>query len=414
MSDNAPPDNTLTRPQLRSLHNELLGARDQQILRVVAMVDALPHRGEADFFIAPLRPRLSVLRPGRRLTFARLMFLPLDPLIVAAQAWRRDALTVPRSVLVPLAAVVHAGLGSRGPEIDRAIAGLTTEHDAEISQLGPEVWGAAAEILAAAPTPTDWTDLTGLQDEDHRAIVALVAATLDQAAFIEELLAPAANGKAISTADIGNLLTNALAGGPAAFAAMIALLAARLPHAGPVFAVADDLAGRRAEPAARLAVDHAIDATIDTIEIGLASQSPMAAAAACLRDIVGLFEDVEAHCDKRPSRKARVAQLRRALDTANREKFSRAIDGQLLAPAETLADATDEAVLTLETTARDLRRFEGVARRLGGAEHYDTRLRDAATALKPRGDDNAQTVIDRVRLIEILQGPEVAMRAMSA
>ena len=73
----------VSRPQLRSLQSDLLGAGDRQILRVVAMVDAMPVRGAADQFIAPLRRRLAVLRPQRRLNFTRLLFTPIDPRIVA-------------------------------------------------------------------------------------------------------------------------------------------------------------------------------------------------------------------------------------------------------------------------------------------------------------------------------------------
>ena len=80
-----------SRAQIRSLQHDLLGARDQQILRVVDMVDKMPQRGDADDFIAPLRPRLAFLRPIRRLNFTRLLFQPLDSVIVARRAAQRAA-----------------------------------------------------------------------------------------------------------------------------------------------------------------------------------------------------------------------------------------------------------------------------------------------------------------------------------
>ena len=65
------------------------------------MVDAMPNRGAADQLIAPLRARLAHLRPPRPLRFARLLFLPLDPLIVPAARWRAAQPAIPRTVIPP-------------------------------------------------------------------------------------------------------------------------------------------------------------------------------------------------------------------------------------------------------------------------------------------------------------------------
>ena len=53
--------------EIRALNRHLVSAQDAKILKVVAMVDALPQRGEADNLIEPLRARLAQLRPGRPL-----------------------------------------------------------------------------------------------------------------------------------------------------------------------------------------------------------------------------------------------------------------------------------------------------------------------------------------------------------
>src|ERR1700712_4282876 len=93
-------------PAIREVSRGLAQARDEQILKVVAMVDAMPERGAADQLIAPLRARLAQLRPPRPLRFARLLFLPLDPLIVSALRWRAEQPTIPRSAIPSLAAAV--------------------------------------------------------------------------------------------------------------------------------------------------------------------------------------------------------------------------------------------------------------------------------------------------------------------
>src|ERR1700682_2240745 len=90
-------------PAIREVARSLAVARDEQILQVVAMVDAMPNRGAADQLIAPLRGRLALLRPPRPLRFARLLFLPLDPLIVPAGRWRPEQNTIPRNAIPSLA-----------------------------------------------------------------------------------------------------------------------------------------------------------------------------------------------------------------------------------------------------------------------------------------------------------------------
>ena len=85
--------------ELRRLGGELVSAQDDKITRVVAMLDKLPHRGAADALLVPLRPRLARLRPVRPLTFERLLFTPLDSLILQPADWKRDAPGIPRSAL---------------------------------------------------------------------------------------------------------------------------------------------------------------------------------------------------------------------------------------------------------------------------------------------------------------------------
>src|SRR5580704_4191496 len=76
--------------ELRRLHHGLATAPDMQIAKVVAVVDALESRGAADEMIEPLRSRLPQLRLPRPLRFSRLLFMPLDVLIVPNPEWRRD------------------------------------------------------------------------------------------------------------------------------------------------------------------------------------------------------------------------------------------------------------------------------------------------------------------------------------
>lgn len=68
-----------------------------------------------------------------------------------------------------------------------------------------------------------------------------------------------------------------------------------------------------------------------------------------------------------------------------------------------------EAVGLLEASARQLRNFEQVARRVNRSDHYDKLLRDTAALLAPVAGEDEFARIDRLRLAEILLGPETAL-----
>ncbi len=411
--DGQDPPQILSRPQIRALQHDLLSARDQQILRVIDMVDKMPQRGKADDFIAPLRPRLAFLRPKRRLNFTRLLFQPLDSVIVASGAWRRDTLGVPRSALQPLSDVVRAHLGKAAAAFDDALAGLTTDHETEIGQFGPDLWSTGAAALAGATTPPDWTEASGLSPADFSGIVAIVAPSLLRAGRINRIIAMGPGELPSQRLEIEAVLQASLADGPTGFATLVTLLANRMPQTDFIFAAADEVTNRRSEPALRLAVDRAIDATIETLSGTLAHPPRLDQAADELRRMVIAIENLEAQCSGRVSRKTRLAQLRQSIDGNNRQQFTAALDSQLLLPAQSIVDADDTQIGALESTARDLRRFEAIARRIGGADHYDRHVKAALAALKPQPDEPVQTMVDRIRLIEILRGAEAAAAAMA-
>ena len=128
--------NRSSNPAIREVARGLAAARDEQILQVVAMVDAMPNRGPADQLIAPLRARLALQRPPRPLRFARLLFMPLDPLIVPAARWRAAQPAIPRTVIAVLAAAVEADLGASGRTVAAMIEGHTTRDHEVVSAAG--------------------------------------------------------------------------------------------------------------------------------------------------------------------------------------------------------------------------------------------------------------------------------------
>ena len=166
-------------PTLHDLQQNLASAGDAQIARIVAMVDAIPNRGVADALIAPLRPRLAQLRPARPLSFTRLVFTPIDSLVVPASQWLRGSLAVPRSALAPIAADLRKARPDAAALADVQTAMLTSKDQDALAAAGATLWSQAAVAFGALTPSADWAK-TGLSAADHTSIVAAIEAVLHE------------------------------------------------------------------------------------------------------------------------------------------------------------------------------------------------------------------------------------------
>ena len=393
---------------LGSVQRDLAGAGDEQIRRVVGMVDAMAERGTADTLIAPLRARLRQIRPPRPLSLPRVLLAPLEPLLVAAPAWRRGQPALPRTALRPLAGVVQRGLDAAAAgAVTARVAGCRADDAKALAEAGALLWPRAALLVEAAAAPEDWNQATGLPDTDFDTLARAIAVILAHASTLQALVSRAQSGCDPDTAELEALLIAAGQAGPEALAMMATLLMARLPRAERMLQLADDHAARQADPAAKKAVELAVTFLLDSIQSGQ-PPGPLSSAAVGLDRLVGLLADLTSNAAQRPSRRVRVDEIRRKIDSDCRERFAADLDAQLLAPATEMGSADNAALAALEATARDLRRFEASARRIGGGDHYDRQLKQAAEALRAPPGAGRSGLVDRARLVEILQGAEAA------
>lgn len=389
---------------LGRLRRDLLSAGDTQVVQVVAMVDRMPDRGAADALIAPLRPRLAVLRPCRMLSFTRLLFLPLDPLIVPAPGWRPPSPGIPRPVLAPLAGLVRAALGDQASTIDRLVAGRTTDDAAAMAAAGQTLWPAAAAVLRESAPPTGWAEASGLPDSLYDALVRPIAALLAEGAALHRV---AVEGDDL---DAEGVLRRAAGVGPAALAMALALLLTLLPGSGELLLVADDLAGKCRDDG-RMAAELALEFLLNGAGRAPPAALPTAQAAEHMRRAALLLETMttEAQTTQRGARAARVAAVRRRLDDTCRERFAAAAEMLALPPAGEM-DAIVATVAAAEAGARDLRRLDAIGRRLGDGGSYDRALQALAMRLSR---DPQLARMDKLRLAEILLGPEAALALLA-
>jgi hypothetical protein len=398
--------------EIRELSRRLAEAPDADVARAVAVVDQLPQRGGADQLIEPLRARLARLRLPRPLRFTRLLFLPLEPLIVPPPRWQPHLPNIPRSALSPLAATVRAGLGADAATVDAMIQASFSHHTEDVIRAGDLLWPRAAALLSAAPPPVGWAE-TGLNMTTYKMLARRVGAVLTQAPMLRELVDEIDAGIASPRlGPIQAMLADVGASCPDALTMLVTLLLARLPQlAGLLVKIAPELS-QQAVAALRQAGQDATEALLAGLEIGggmeiAVSHSELADAAQEVRRTVTLLRQLEERTDI-PQMRARVQAIRQRLDGGCRQRFAHAMASEflpLLQPPSGASDGT--AAKALEVTARHLRELESEARVIGGGDAYDAQLRDAATAVRAGGA--AMSLPARARLVEILAGTEAAL-----
>jgi len=398
-------------PAIRALRQELAQASDPQVMRIVATVDALMARGAADDLIAPLRQRLVELRPPRPLRFARLLFHPLDPLIVPAPKWRPDHLTIPRTAVTPIAAHVLRSMAQAGAAIDAGGSGHTDAETDLIARLGQSLWPAAALILAEPDVPDSWS-VTELGDTAYRQLAGTISALLAQAPTMDAMCAATANGLLPPRAEaIGEILGRVRAANGNALPMMITLLLTRLPQAAAVLAA---LQTGLDAPAVQAASDQATGLLLQRLEAAGGVETRIATgsladSAGAVKDIAALLGSLE-KANAPSSRRAQLHAVRDRLDTGCRQRFASELQDDLLLPLGRLASLPDAAQMSaLETVARGLRVLETEARKIGGGATYDLLLGKAAAAVESPAVQERLSAADQARLVEILAGSDAAL-----
>lgn len=417
---------------LRAARRELAAADDNQVLRVVRMVDGLSARGEADGLLAPLRPRLARLAPPRPLQLVRLLFIPAESLIVQALPAGEDAPLLPRAALPPLASLVLGALPGLAAQFDAQAEGATTADLPRVARLGRCIWPQAAGVLAEAARgtlPPCW-EASFLPPAMFSPLADGLARILDLAAILPpetaaELAQPlpdTAPDDATQRALLAALTPPARL--PPGYAMLLAHALIRLPgHDAPRRAL-DALRARgqgRIAAQALAACLHGVGRTstqgsgmlapqaAEALAADLALLDALAADPGSARRAQTLRDVLRANATRRLAQAARegladsLATLRRQARAAPPAGTS---PGGLSPAAPATLPGITALLPALEENARSLRRYADTARRLGvDAEcaRITAGLADATAAT------HALPEAGRARIIEILCGPDAAL-----
>jgi hypothetical protein len=393
----------------------LANASAPQLLRVVAAIDGMSTRGAADDLIAPFRHRLVNLRPARPLRFARLVFLPLDPLIVPAISWRLSHCMMPRAAILPMAQVVETELGAELAAIKRAIHDLRADQVSLITTLGAALWPQAGSILGRSDVPAGWI-ATGLNDQAYRNLARRLGAVLSAAPSLGAMCAETASGLSPPDPAAFEAIVHVVSDpAPDALPMLAALLLSRLPQAAHLLY---EMKAGTVSAMLKTATDQAADLLLDQLEKGEAGRSPIAAsplmaAGATAGRIAALLNEL--HRDgMTTTRRKQLHSLRQKLDADCSARFQADLDTEFLTSLRALPDRPGaQDISHLETTARSMRALESGARNFGSGNTYDRLLAKAADTVGAWGDSSGMEFVDRLRLVEILAGSEAALKLLA-
>jgi hypothetical protein len=351
------------------------------------------------------RTALRELRPTRPLKLARLLALPLEPVLIDAAHWRSGAVTLPRSALQPLTAVVEAALPELTVRVNAMVAGKTTQDEAAVLAAGALLWPAAAAVLQAARDPPPEWARACLPPSSFLPLAHAAGVCLSVSWRLAELADPTMPAPQLDT-NLGAMLRLAVPVQPLGWGMMLALLIMQFPGAPmPRDAMLHCGAASPQRPASDAVLRH-LWAWIDDALTGAPAE--LAGTAAALRRRTVLLHALAGERAHRAQATEKLTALRQIYGA----HLTALVGERLIAPLAALTAAPDDGQMArLEAAARGLRRLAADIRGLGGLAVAETVMQDAAGIVAL---NDMLGPIDRARLVEILDGPEQALRMVEA
>jgi hypothetical protein len=394
---------------LRDLGSAARQATDNQIMKLVSMVDALPERGAADSILEPVRARLKHLRPERTLNPPRLLFLPLDAVLQNPRDWRPGTGQVPRTAIAPLLAALRAAEPRVFQAVEDALAGQSLRNGQIMSQLGAALWTAAARSFPAEPPP-GW-DETGLPLAAFAPIAETCKPLWRHGAAIWSLRLSGADGP--REQDLRVAFRAIAPDGPEVVGTVLSALLPYVVNPAQMIAIVGGLDRSLAGVA-----EQVLDKYLAGIDPDL-DFSDLAAVAAAAERFARVLQDLDrAPGRERPKRAQLLHSLRQAAADACSSRLTDQVGSHLVQPLLRLiaaAAVTDAEVDALEASALALRSIASSGRGLRPGNGFDRSLLPAIEllerslpALAQRSERYARA--DALRVLEILAGPSAAAR----
>ena len=407
---------------LPAMDRDMTSATDEQLLRVVGLIDALDRRGTVDTLLASVRTRLALLRPPRPLTLGRILVLPFEDLLVGpGEAWEGRC-CFPRSGLGGLVEQITAGISApRLAELRQQAAGRTMLDAESVRSIGAVIWPLAGTVVARVAANESL-------DPMRRAQLAAVAPLLSIATTLVPAIwqLPSRPITALARAQgelvIGSVRA-ALAAGNAAAQSVLEVLLARA--GSPVLMLellrqADlGIDARRREAMLAEAVRRRIaDMGVIVARLTGSSEAAQRPSAAQMLRLVADLDALEHKWTISPEDRGALAGLRERAAAGIGSGIESAVEHQILGPLAILTreSLSDDDVEQLEDCARNARRLSIAGARLGLAPSPDAMVARYLPAVHealrqppvPSGQRRGR--LEQLRVVEIMFGSDAAAR----
>ncbi|MGD9508037.1 MAG: hypothetical protein AB7I59_27955 [Geminicoccaceae bacterium] len=408
------------RTPMPELNRDMGSASDEQLLRVVGLIDTLDRRGTVDGLLAPVRARLALLRPPRPLTLGRVAVMPFEDLLVpSAEAWA-DRCCFPREKLGWFVEQVPAALAPHQlEELRRRAAGRSMLEAGEVRAIGEVLWpAAAAAALRCAEAHEPASDL-------RRQLSAVAPLLSLGPALLPTLWQLPPRPMGTLDRQRADLLLAAVRGavalGEQAAQSVLELLLVRssspLVVLEPLRHAELGIEARRREAMLARLVRRRI-ADMRTLASRLTDEGangPRPSAAQLLR----LVSDLDALEGKWPlggEDRDALAAIREQASAGIGAGIEAAVGREILGPLATLAagELSDDEVERLENCARNTRRLSIAGARLGLAATPDAMLGGYLPAVHEAIRHNAadrrgrRGLLEQLRVVEIMFGSDAA------
>lgn len=437
----------------KALADSAAALTDEKFLRIVELLEQIRDKPGVPLAIGRLRPRLAVLRPPRRMTPARLFFLPVEDLLDDVGRYQRRLSRVSRSTLPVCWEIVEKSLPERTRRrIERELA-TPIGHGAARAQLGQGLWRAGAEALrkALAEAQADMKRRVATfgRDDDVLRQVAVVADAAAIGAEIEAIKAKLPDPPIEAFADfhveeLRKAIRELAQRDIRDVTTFLLVLTARMLRPGDLLAVLADLRldgmQREKEAVGKEVGSHALEnllrqsGEVPALLKGDIAARDVALMAERLLDGLDSMRTVLQDPEHRKSA-GRVERARGIIADAILDRVIAPADEEVLAPISNLPDAAlaplvpgeppvNAAELAkAEEFARAYRRCARIAPMVGLKNELQAKTseiclaaRTAATnigeaiesgaAMDPRAADTQ--VVALLRLVEIIAGPDQA------
>jgi hypothetical protein len=382
------------------LGTDLSAASDENLLRIIAMIDRRPDRTKLEGLVIDIRPRLARLRPPRPVTMTRLLFLPLSGALVNRSAWRQDPATIPRAALKLIFALLHDLPGTHLTETEAAIQHAVFSDLAVVDRYGRPLWEAAARFCEKITPGSRWAE-AGFSADEFRIMMRLAAGVWRHAGPLWDVLR---RGTAPISADaLRAALTGPASEGPDIFRAAFRTL---LLASGDAAAFTPLTSGM--PPGISEVVIQSLEEWIETALPKLAEQDLIEGASRAEEigktlDALGVVPFFQI-----PRRRQQLSAFFQQLEEHCRAMLLEITDQEILpALAPSLHAYSDDRFMMVENHARAARSLEILGRRFGNVPAYDEyqqRLVRAFASAEKMNSRLGITAMDLARLGEILFG----------